>query len=262
VGQLDDIGCGGSGDGPPEGVSVSTGLQRTFAWSGTAFVLIIFPAIIIAGLLPPIAPTRSAAEIAQFWSTNAGLKRCGLVLMLASAGLQVPFGALLAVRIRALEGRYTPLTYTQILGCGLAAMAVVMPMFSFAAASYRPERDPQITQALNDLGWLAFVMNWPAVTIQCLSVGFAIFGARDRRPIWPRWVAYFNLWCGFIFAAAAVVVLFKNGVFAWNGLLAFWLVAVFFGGWFLVMTWQLLATISLQNDDAPLDGAGAVGTPA
>jgi hypothetical protein len=43
-----------------------------------------------------------------------------------------------------------------------------------------------ITQALNDLGWLAFVMNWPAATIQCLAIGFAIFGARDRGPIWPR----------------------------------------------------------------------------
>jgi hypothetical protein len=41
--------------------------------------------------------------------------------------------------------------------------------------------------------------------------------------------------------------LFKTGVFAWNGLLAFWLVAVFFGAWFLVMTWQLLATISARR---------------
>jgi hypothetical protein len=237
---------------------MSTGLQRTLAWGGAAFVLIIFPAIIMVGLLPPVAPTLSAAEIAHFWSTDTGLKRCGLVLMLAAAGLQVPFGALLAVRIRALEGRYTPLTYAQIIGCGLAVMAVVMPTFAFAAASYRPERDPQITQALNDLGWLVFVMNWPPATIQCLAVAFAIFGARDCEPIWPRWVAYFNLWCGFLFAGAALVVLFKNGVFAWNGLLAFWLVAAFFGTWFLVMTWQLLATISKQNDDSPHEVAGAV----
>jgi hypothetical protein len=238
---------------------VSAGLQRTFAWGGAAFVLLVFPAIIIAGLLPPVAPTRSAAEVAQFWSTNPGLKRCGLVLMLASAGLQVPFGALVAVRIRAMEGRYTPLTYTQIIGTGLAVMAVILPMFFFAGASYRPERDPQITQALNDLGWLSFVMNWPAATIQCLAVGFAIFGARNGEPIWPRWVAYFNLWCALIFAAAALVVLFKNGVFAWNGLLAFWIIAVFFGAWYLVMTWQLLATISDHNDDSPLDVTDAAG---
>ena len=32
-------------------------------------------------------------------------------------------------------------------------------------------------------------------------------------------------------------MMFKTAAFAWTGLLAFWLVAVFFGVWFLVMTW-------------------------
>jgi hypothetical protein len=89
-------------------------------------------------------------------------------------------------------------------------------------------------------------MNWPAATIQCLVIGFAIFGYQGPQPIWPRWLAYYNLWSAFIFAAGGLVVLFKTGVFAWNGLLAFWLVAVFFGAWFLVMTWQLLAATSAQ----------------
>jgi hypothetical protein len=217
------------------------------AWCGAAFVLLLFPGFLMVGLLPPVSPMRTAGEIAQFWSTNTGLKRCGLVIMLAAAGLQAPLGALVAVRIKQMEGRYTPLAYLQLIGVGLAVMAIIMPVFFFAAASYRPERDPQITQALNDLGWLPFVMNWPAATIQCLSLAFAIFGA--RREIFPPWFAYWNLWCGFIFAAGGLVVLFKDGVFAWNGLLAFWLVAVFFGVWFLVLTWQLLTTIASTADN-------------
>jgi hypothetical protein len=222
---------------------MTTGTQKTLAWSGAAFVLLLFPGIIMTGLLPPIAPTKTAAEVAQFWSTNTGLKRCGLVILLAAAGLQVPFGALIAARIKQLEGSFSPLAYAQLIATGLA---VVLPTFVFAAASYRPERNPEITQALNDLGWLPFVMNWPAATIQCLVIGFAIFGYHGPRPIWPRWVAYYNFWSAFLFAAGGLVVLFKTGVFAWNGLLAFWLVAVFFGAWFLVMTWQLLATIGVQ----------------
>jgi hypothetical protein len=226
---------------------MTTGIQKALAWSGAAFVLLLFPGIIMAGLLPPIGPTKTATEVAQFWSTNTGLKRCGLVILLTAAGLQVPFGALIAVRIRQMEGRFSPLAYAQLIATGLAVMAIILPTFAFAAASYRPERNPEITQALNDLGWLPFIMNWPAATIQCLAIGFAIFGYRGTRPVWPRWVAYYNLWSGFIFAAGGLVVLFKTGVFAWNGLLAFWMVAVFFGAWFLVMTWQLLATISAQN---------------
>lgn len=226
-------------------------LQRTLAWSGAAFVLLLFPGIIMTGLLPPISPTKTATEVAQFWSTNTGLKRMGLVVMLASAGLQAPLGALIAIRIKQMEGRYPVLAYLQLIACVLSVVAILMPTFAFAAASYRPERDPQITQALNDLGWLPFVMNWPAATIQCLAIAFAIFGA--VQEVWPRWFAYWNLWCAFLFAFGGLVVLFKDGVFAWNGLLAFWVVAVFFGTWFLVMTWQLLATIptaSVSNESS------------
>lgn len=224
-------------------------MQKTMAISGAAFVLLLFSAILMIGLLPPMSPMRNASEVAQFWSTNTGLKRLGLVVLLAAAGLQVPFGALISVRIRQMEGgRYSALAYAELVGVGLAVMAIIMPCFFFAAASFRPERDPQITQALNDLGWLPFVMNWPAATIQCLVIGFAIFGA--AREIWPRWLGYFNVWCGFIFAAGGLVVLFKDGVFAWNGLLAFWLVAAFFGLWFLIMTWQLWVTVGAAPGDA------------
>ena len=231
---------------------MTPGIQKTMAFCGAAFVLLLFPAIVMTGLLPPISPMRNATEIAQFWSTNTGLKRLGLVLLLAASGLQAPFGALLAIRIRQMEGgRHSALAYTQLVGTGLAVVAIIMPTFAFAAASYRPERDPQITQALNDLGWLPFVMNWPAATIQCLAIGFAIFGA--KHEVWPRWLGYFNVWCGFIFAAGGLVVLFKDGVFAWNGLLAFWLVAVFFGLWFLIMAWQLWVSVAapVENSASP-----------
>lgn len=228
-------------------------VQRTMAWSGAAFVLLLFPAIIMIGLLPPMSPMRTADEVARFWSTNTGLKRSGLVIMLAAAGLQAPLGALIAVRIKQMEGRYSALAYVQLIASTLAVVAILLPTFAFAAASYRPERDPEITQALNDLGWLPFVMNWPAATIQCLAIGFAIFGA--RHEVWLRWFGYWNMWCGFIFAAGGLVVLFKDGVFAWNGLLAFWLVAVFFGIWFLVMTWQLLATVSADEGSEERSGA-------
>jgi hypothetical protein len=67
-------------------------------------------------------------------------------------------------------------------------------------------------------------------------------------------LGYFNVWCAFIFAAGGLVVLFKDGAFAWNGLLAFWLVAVFFGVWFLVMSWQLWTSTS-SDETRPAEDA-------
>ncbi|CQD17903.1 hypothetical protein BN1232_04050 [Mycobacterium lentiflavum] len=232
---------------------MTPGIQKTMALSGALFVLTLFPAMLMIGLLPPISPMRNADEVAHFWSTNTGLKRLGLVLLLAASGLQVPFGALIAVRIRQMEGgKYSALAYAELVGVGLAVMAIIMPTFFFAAASYRPERNPEITQALNDLGWLPFIMNWPPALIQCLAIGFAIFGA--KHEVWPRWLGYFNVWCAFIFCAGGLAVLFKNGVFAWNGLLAFWMAAVFFGVWFLVMTWQLWVSIG-NSEQSPATSA-------
>ena len=49
---------------------MTLGIQKTMAISGAAFVLLLFPAIIMIGLLPPISPMRTANEIAVFWSTN------------------------------------------------------------------------------------------------------------------------------------------------------------------------------------------------
>ena len=228
---------------------MTQGIQKTMAVSGAAFVLLLFPAMIMIGLLPPMSPMRTANEVAQFWSTNTGLKRLGIVLLLAASGLQAPFGALIAIRLRQMgAGRYSPLAYTELVGTGLAVVAILMPTFAFAAASYRPERDPQITQALNDLGWLPFIMNWPPAVIQALAIGFGILGA--RHEIWPRWLGYFNVWCGFIFLAGGLAVLFKNGVFAWNGLLAFWLAAVVFGLWFLIMSWQLWVSVAAPEGNS------------
>lgn len=229
---------------------MSRSMQRTFAWSGVLFIVLFFPAMLMVGLLPPFPPSSGAAEVAQFWSTNTGLKRCGLVLMLAASGLQAPFGVLIAIRIRQMEGRYTPLAYTELIGCVLAVLAIILPVFFFAAASYRPERNPEITQALNDLGWLPFIMNWVPALIQALALGFAIFGHAGAKEVFPRWVGYYNLWSAFIFCAGGLAVLFKTGVFAWNGLLAFWVAAVFFGAWFLIMTWQLLATTTDATEPA------------
>lgn len=51
---------------------------------------------------------------------------------------------------------------------------------------------------------------------------------------------------GLLFAAGGLVVLFKSVAFAWNGVPAFWMVAVLFGAWYVVMIWQRLATTNAQ----------------
>ncbi|MBH0776716.1 hypothetical protein [Nocardia bovistercoris] len=219
---------------------MSQGVRRLCAWCGPAFVAVFFLGVVLTGLLPPPSPADSAAEVAHFWSTHTDVRRIGIVLMMFAATLQAPFGAIMAVRIKSIEGRAAPLAYTMIVGTALAVMAIILPVFMFAAASYRPERSPEITQALNDLAWLPFVMNLPAALLQCLALALSVLGDRRATPLWPRWVGYYNLWTAFLFCGGGFAVFFKSGAFAWNGVLAFWMPAVVFGSWFLIMCYLLL----------------------
>ena len=45
-----------------------------------------------------------------------------------------------------------------------------------------------------------------------------------------------SLWTAFLFLPGSLLIFFKQGAWAWDGLLTFWVVAALFGGWFLVMT--------------------------
>jgi hypothetical protein len=47
----------------------------------------------------------------------------------------------------------------------------------------------------------------------------------DKRenPIFPRWLGYFNLWAALIFTPGSFNVFFKDGPFAWNGVIAFYI---------------------------------------
>src|SRR5215210_1255773 len=200
---------------------MSVGVQRFCAWSGPVFCVVFFAGVIMAGLLPPPSPSETTAEVAQRWSENTDLKRVGLLIMMISTGFQIPFAALLAVRMKRMEGRWSPLSYVVIAASATAVVAILVAVFVFAACSFRPERDPEIIQMMWDFGWLGFVMNWPPAVLQCVALAAAILGDKNRRPVLPRWVAYYNLWTAFLFLPGGFCIFFKSGAFAWNGLLAF-----------------------------------------
>src|SRR5581483_3345724 len=92
--------------------------------------------------------------------------------------------------------------------------------------------------------------NTPPALMQCGAVGFAVLGDKSGDPVFPRWVGYYNLWTAFMFLPGALVIFFHTGPFAWNGILAFWVVAVLFGAWFIVMTFVLLQAIKRTNRGA------------
>lgn len=219
---------------------MSREVQAACASCGFLLVVLLFGGLLAAHWIPPVAPSETAEEIARRYAEHANGIRFGVVLMLFGAGCTVPLGALVAAHIKQIEGPFSPLTYTQIVGAAGGLVAISIPVLIFGAAAFRPGRDPQLLLLLNDLGWVPFIMNGPPAILQAVSFGVAVLkDARAQAPF-PRWLGYFNFWAAFCFLPAFLLLFFKIGPFAWNGLLSFWLAAALFGGWFLVMSVMLL----------------------
>ena len=214
-------------------------VQRWCAWTGVGFLVFAFIGFMLAGLLPPPSPDRSATEVSDAWGSAIAVKKTGILLMLIGSMLLAPFGAGLATRVKQIEGGAGPLTYVIVAATGVNVVTIFFPTFMFAAAAYRPERPVEITQALDDLGWLPFVMNWPSLFLQALAVGVAVL--RYESPTFPRWFGFFNLWAAVLFTGGGFAIFFRSGIYAWNGLLTFWITATVLGIWILVVVWQLLA---------------------
>lgn len=239
--------------------TVNVATQRLMAWCGLAFVVVYGAGMLIAGFIPPVSPDDSAAEVSAFYAENAGRIRTGMIVMLVGAGFTIPFFGVLTMQFRRIEDRFTALVVAQLVAGGIAVWVFTLPVIVFSVAAFRPDQNPDITQTLNDLGWFLFVWNFATVTFQALIIAALILSDRRPDPVFPRWVAYLNIWVAIGFLPGALLTYFKTGALAWDGILAFWLAAALFFSWILVLFW---ATLRAVNSEARASAPATAATVA
>jgi hypothetical protein len=226
--------------------------QMVCAWCGLAFALLFLVGLWpIANFVPPLAPSLSAEAIAAIYQQNTLPIRFGTLLLLACSGLMCPFVAVIALQMRRIEGdRFPILTMTLISAGTLNVMFFILPAVIWTAAAFRPERDPELTRLLNDLGWIAFLMPFTTFIIQNFALGFTILGDKRPRPVFPRWLGFFNFWVAVLFIPGGLLTFFKIGPFAWNGLFVWWIPFLVFFTWYLLMFYMLRIAIIEQGKEA------------
>jgi hypothetical protein len=217
------------------------------AWSGVAFVVVFFAGFLVSGFFPPVSPDDTAQQIADRYVADQDRIRAGMVIMMIGCLFLMPFTAIVSAQMARIEGRWTPLTYLNLVAGAVGTVAALFPVVLFIGIAYRPQdRDPELLQALNDFVWVPFIINWPPAFAAALCIATAIFADKRATPVFPRWVAYFLLWAAIAFLPASALPFFYDGLFAWDGLLTFWMAAVFFGSFYLVMAYACLRAISEQ----------------
>jgi phage shock protein PspC (stress-responsive transcriptional regulator) len=202
----------------------------------------------VAQFVPPHLPAASAEEIAAIYRANATNIRIGMVMVMFAGAFVGPFTAVAYMQMKRIEGKAFPILSLSWLVCGTWNIpGLTIPAMLWTVAAFRPERDPQITQVFNDLGWLFFIMVNAVPVLQAVLFGLVILGDKAPKPLFPRWFGYLNLWMAVLFFPAALITFFKTGPFAWNGLISFWMIVVVVGAEMLVLMVYLLKAINRED---------------
>jgi hypothetical protein len=219
------------------------------SWSGYVYIAFLMIGIWpLAGFFPSQPPSWDAGKIAQVYRDNLIGIRIGMVFVLVGSMFYVPWTAILAKLVGRAEGRPGILCYCQIIAGCANLLLTAYPAGWWLIASFRPDRNPELIQLLNDIAWLQFLGVITPFYFVVISIIYAAFLDRDPDPIIPRWVGYFNLWFLITLLPLNIIFFFHAGVFAWNGLFGFYLPFVVFWVWFLVMTHAIRRALPRLDD--------------
>ncbi|KAE8142371.1 hypothetical protein BDV38DRAFT_278536 [Aspergillus pseudotamarii] len=200
-------------------------LNRLLFLCGPLSQLLYLIFFILADFIPPISPSLPPQEIATHFTFHARGIKAGTYLI-SFVGI---FWPLYGIAIHNQLSRMpnvpgTPLILQLVNSSALGIVFSLIAMF-FAAAGYRSDRDPAITQLAHDLAWFCWGFCAGPLALQFLAVAWTIscssFSA-SSTVLFPRWVAYTSLvfpaWLLVPFGAHFV----HDGPFAWDGALSFW----------------------------------------
>jgi hypothetical protein len=238
-------------------------IEKGAAWLGLAMLggfFVMF--LVIARLVPPMDPGDSAAEIAEIYSEHGLRIRVGLALMTLFAVFFTPYLALLSRQVRRIEGYWGVMSLTQVMLSVTFPFGFMLCSVAALVAAYRPERNPEVTQALNDVFWFIFVGLVGPLIFQAVILAFAVFIDRRERPSFPRWFGYFNIWYGILGVPGCAIYLFKSGPLAWNGMFAFWIPLTVFTIWWIVVTVMLVKAVDVEAAEREANAAEHLWEPA
>jgi hypothetical protein len=228
----------------------STGELIIF-WTLPALAVIWIAAFFLfPGFLPPMSPTASAQTVARFYSEHTARVRYSMIVFNWFCVGLIPILMLIAVQMRRMAHR-TPIFQYCVISCSAAAPTLFLTASLFwTIAAFRPERAAEQTQLYNDIAWVTFTCGVPFLIAQSVFIALAIYLDDQPRPVFPRWVALFNLIIAAVFMPAAFAGTTQTGPIAWDGFLSFWVKNVALAVWIVVMSVVLWRAMRIEIEES------------
>ena len=223
--------------------------QRIMLWTApAAMALFALGYLLFPVFWPPLSPTLTPEEVAAFFREyNTGI--LGVVILgNLIAGSLVPLFAVTAVQMSRTATSSSVFTYAFVICTGVGTTAFILADYCWGVAAFRPDRDPQLISLLNDMAWFLFIAPVGSI-VQNLCLAASIYLDERPDPVFPRWVAHFNVAAALLLAPSAFSVLVKTGPLAFNGTVSFTLRIAVLACWIVVMFVVLLRVVNRQDSE-------------
>ena len=206
-------------------------------WTTVAFYQVFFLVFfVLTRTQPPPNPAWDVTRVAVWFDRHHDGLLIGFAIMFLVTGMAAPSNALIAYSMRRMSVSRA-FAYSYLVLYSLSAVPGMLLMcIALTVGAMRPERDPKLIGWLYDFAFLSFVATMGVFLIGSLVWMAAIL--LDRNRVFPKWFGYLNLCNALTEVVVSPVCIFKSGVFAWNGLIAWWIDVVVFGiytGVFIVL---------------------------
>lgn len=202
--------------------------QYVCAVSGILSSALFGLGFIVANFWPPVKPYWSAERTAQFYQDHTHRVRIGASLIVLSGLFYMPFCAAISSQMRRVPNLHYVVQQLQLSAAAAGLWTFVLPGILLAATSYRPHRDPEATQSLNDLFWICTLMPWQTFMVQNFCFSYAIIIDQREKPLFPKELAIYNLIVPFFWSGSTGIQFSKYGAGAFNGAITFWVLGVTF----------------------------------
>jgi hypothetical protein len=191
---------------------------------------------------PPPGPGWDATRITQWFSDNRLGLLAGFGIMFVITGMTAPANALIAYSMRRMS--VSPVFgYSYLVMYALSAVpGMLLLCVALTVGAMRPDRDPELIAWLYDFAFLSYVGTMGVFLLGSLIWMLAIL--LDRNGVFPKWFGYLNLCNALTEVVVSPAWIFDRGVFAWNGLIAWWIdmvVFVFYTGVFITLLRKMIA---------------------
>ena len=181
---------------------------------------------VVTRVQPPPDPWWDAPRIVQWFDDNHYGLLIGFSIVFLITGMLGAVNALLAYSMRRMS--VSPaFAYSYLVIYSLSAVpGMLLTCLALVVGAMRPDRDPELISWLYDFAFMAFDGTMGVFLIGSLVWMVAIL--IDKNRVFPKWFAYLNLCNALTEVVVAPAWIFKDGVFAWDGAITWWIDMVVF----------------------------------